>query len=159
MNENAFMPVNATSVFDIDDPNARNEYLRSLGAVNVDPPLPKSKFLKIKKTGRVLPWDELLAEHQDLVECCDAEGNTDPRAWIADVDTSETSEEDRALLMAQAQAAVLQSASAMTSGYLQQDAEDSPVQQSLQYPFEAQALSDLDVAEVTNNLKNMTDML
>lgn len=58
------------------------EKLRSMGAVNTDPPLPHSKFIKVLKTGRVMPWNELLAEQpHSEVACCDATGDTDPSAW------------------------------------------------------------------------------
>lgn len=69
-----------SAVFDLDD-NQRADYLASLGAKNATPPLPHSPYLKMKKTGKILPWEEIFAEHRDAFECCDEHGNTDPEAW------------------------------------------------------------------------------
>lgn len=145
------------SVFDL-DAEQRNNYLRSLGAVNVNPPLPRSKYLRIKATGRVLPWDDLLAEHQDLVECCDVNGNTDPAAWAADVLPADATEEDRELLLAQAQAAILKTASEMADGYRQPDEEDAEPH-SVQYPGGAVAFEDLDVDSLAKRLKSLSAQL
>ena len=91
-------------VFDFDDAEHRNQYLRSLGAENILPPLPRSKYVKIKASGRILPWDQLLAEQPTLVECCDVNGNTDPSAWMPDVEPGELSDEEQRLLVLKAQA-------------------------------------------------------
>ena len=80
--------INPAAVFDVametagsGDITARTAFLQRLGAKNAYPPLPHSPCLKNKKTGVVLPWNELLAEQQEFFDCCDEHGNTDPEAW------------------------------------------------------------------------------
>ena len=70
-----------SSIMDIDDDQARLAMMRQMGVANVDPPLPHSPCLKNIRTGRVLPWNELLAAQRDLVVCCDEDGNTDEAVW------------------------------------------------------------------------------
>lgn len=70
-----------SAIMSTDDPQVREQLMRQMGVANLDPPLPHSPCLKIIKTGRVLPWNELLAEQHDLVVCCDENGNTDEAAW------------------------------------------------------------------------------
>ena len=70
-------------------------HMRAMGAQNVDPPLPRSAFLKNIKTGLVLPWSEALAEQRDLMQNCDASGNTDPSAWANTVVSAENSREEQ----------------------------------------------------------------
>lgn len=106
-------------VFDLETEDARTQYMRGLGARNLESPLPRSSHLRIKANGRVLPWDEMLAEQQELVECCDANGNTDPSAWLPTVDQSEHSAEEKELLMMQARAQVLSHAGAIQNQYNQ----------------------------------------
>lgn len=62
-----------------------NAFLRRIGAKNVDPPLPRSAYLRNKKTGVVFAWSEMFALQTELMECCDRFGNTDPDAWMPDV--------------------------------------------------------------------------
>lgn len=95
-------------VFEIASESGRAAYLKSLGARNADPPLPHSPCLRIKATGRVLPWNELLAEQRDLAECCDANGNTDPEAWAHLVVTGEEDEGDLRAEMLKAQEKALE---------------------------------------------------
>lgn len=80
--------INPAGVFDVamesatsGDISARTAFLQRLGARNAYPPLPHSPCLKNKKTGVVLPWNELLAEQQEFFDCCDEAGNTNPEAW------------------------------------------------------------------------------
>ena len=63
------------------DEETRRTLMRQMGVANLDPPLPHSPCLKNRLTGRVLPWNELLAAQRDLVECCDEDGNTDEAVW------------------------------------------------------------------------------
>ena len=63
------------------DTNTRTTMLTQMGVRNACPPLPHSPCVKNKRTGVVLPWNELLAEQHDLFDCCDEFGNTDPAAW------------------------------------------------------------------------------
>lgn len=111
-------PQSYADVFDMAE-ERRISYMKSLGAKNLDPPLPRSSHLRNKVNGRVLPWDEMLAEQRDIMECCDANGNTDPAAWLSSVDTSEHNPEERAELMVQAQAQVLAQATATQDIYRQ----------------------------------------
>lgn len=74
-------PEAAARLLDIQDADQRIAYAKQLGVENVIPTLPHSPCLKIRKTGVVLPWNELLAEQGTLVECCDENGNTDPEVW------------------------------------------------------------------------------
>lgn len=67
------------------DESACTLFLQQLGARNAYPPLPHSPCLRNKKTGIVLPWNDLLAEQQEFFDCCDEDGNTDPSAWQAKV--------------------------------------------------------------------------
>lgn len=71
------------------------QYMRQMGAKNVDPPLPRSQFLKNTKTGLVLPWSVGLAEQRDIMVNCDAYGNTEPTAWASTVISSENSEQEQ----------------------------------------------------------------
>lgn len=66
-------------------PEQREAAAIQMGIKNAGPPLPRSSHLKIKATGVVLPWDDILAEQKDLVVCCDASGNTAPEAWASTV--------------------------------------------------------------------------
>lgn len=85
------------------DDEARLAYMKQMGVRNILPPLPHSPCLKNKKTGIVLPWNNLLAEQQDLVECCDEHGNTDPAAWQPKVITKEAMTQEELLMRSQQQ--------------------------------------------------------
>ena len=79
-----YTPVSQPSgaaVFSYNTDAERAAYLKQIGAVNADPPLPHSPCLRNKKTGMVLPWNDVFAEQRDIMECCDESGNTDPSAW------------------------------------------------------------------------------
>lgn len=89
---------NNGAIFDMDD-NARIAYMKSMGAKNVDPPLVRSSHVKNVKTGLVLPWNEMLAEQRDIMVNCDANGNTDPSAWLPTVEVGEISEDERMELL------------------------------------------------------------
>lgn len=113
-------PESAGTMFGDATEEQRVAYMKSLGATNLDPPLVHSTHLRIKKTGRVLPWNELLAEQTTLVENCDAFGNTDPMAWMPTVKPEgETSSED---MNHWAQSVVLSQASQMTGDFRRADA-------------------------------------
>lgn len=103
-------------VFDLVSEEARIAYMKSLGARNMDPPLVRSTHLKIIASGRVLPYDEMLAEQRDLVQNCDQFGNTDPAAWGPQVDHHTVVDPDaHRLAMAKAQEAILSQSSYLTS--------------------------------------------
>lgn len=129
------------SVFSNEDEAARIAYMKAMGAVNVDPPLPRSSHLRNKKTGLVLPWNEMLAEQRDIMECCDASGNNDPRAWMPTVDNSEVDEDARQAEILRAQSLVLAQGKRQSSGYEQPH---TPVEaQPMDMPYGAVPLDDL----------------
>lgn len=88
-------PAAASIVLDQDFAANAVEHMRAMGAQNVEPPLPRSAFLKNIKTGLILPWSEGLAEQRDLMVNCDAYGNTDPSAWANTVISAENSREQQ----------------------------------------------------------------
>lgn len=105
-------------IFGFSSDDERIAWMKAQGARNVDPPLPRSSHLKIKTTGVVHPWNPLLATQQDIVECCDEFGNTDPAAWEPTVSHDEYDEDAEAQkLMQEAQLRTLQQAELMTSQY------------------------------------------
>lgn len=127
------------AVFDLGSDAERIAYMRQLGARNTDPPLPRSTHLRNKANGRVLPWEETLAEQRDLMECCDASGNTDPAAWQPFVDYSEYDpvEQQIAMLKAQEQAMVQAQARQLTSTHQVPDAVNPTTPQPMQYANDA----------------------
>lgn len=72
-------------VLEISSEEERVTMLKNMGAKNCDPPLPHSQYVRNKKTGVVLPWNPLLADQTEILECCDENGNTDPKAWKSQV--------------------------------------------------------------------------
>lgn len=86
----------ASAVFSLDS-EERAGFLQHLGVKNATPPLAHSPCLRNKKTGLILPWNPMLAEQRDILECCDESGNTDPEAWQDKV--QEDSSEDDSELM------------------------------------------------------------
>lgn len=102
-----------------ESPDAMFEVMRRMGAKNLVPPLPRAKYLKVKATGRVIPYDDMMAEQTDLVECCDKNGNTDPEAWANDllpeIDTNDS--EQRELLMLEARNIAVAQARAMSESH------------------------------------------
>ena len=107
-----------------EEEQARVNYMRAMGAKNLDPPLPRSSHLKLIRSGHVVPYNDILALQRDLVVNCDILGNTDPAAWRPTVqsDPVDTVEEQAALVAAQAQ--VLATASEITNRDRQPDAAD-----------------------------------
>jgi hypothetical protein len=89
-------------VFAFDNEAERVNWMRSMGAKNVNPPLEHTKFVRIKANGRILPWNPLLADQTELVENCDKDGNTDRAAWEQDIiaDELDAISEDEQQLMA-----------------------------------------------------------
>lgn len=91
---------NPAALMDMDEAT-RLGTMQSMRIANLQGPLPHSPCLKVKATGVVHPWNPLLAQHRDLVECCDENGNTDPAAWKSRVSDGDASA-DNAKLMIQA---------------------------------------------------------
>lgn len=106
-------------------PDARVAEAQRLGIRNAGPPLPKSSHLKVKLTGVVLPWNELLAEQKDLVLCCDAQGNTDPAAWRATVAIDTPLTEEQLALATAAHNAVVAQGEAIANEYRVTEAVDT----------------------------------
>lgn len=87
-----------STVFNLNS-EERAGFLEHLGVKNATPPLAHSPCLKNKKTGIILPWNPMLAEQRDILECCDEQGNTDPAAWQDKVQ-EDSSEDERELMAA-----------------------------------------------------------
>lgn len=100
MNQNATTVGNqdVSTVFNLNS-EERAGFLEHLGVKNATPPLVHSPCLKNKKTGIILPWNQMLAEQRDILECCDEQGNTDPAAWQDKVQ-EDSSEDERELMAA-----------------------------------------------------------
>lgn len=100
MNQNAATVGNqdVSTVFNLNS-EERAGFLEHLGVKNATPPLAHSPCLKNKKTGIILPWNPMLAEQRDILECCDEQGNTDPAAWQDKVQ-EDSSEDERELMAA-----------------------------------------------------------
>lgn len=126
------------------DGEDRVEYMKRLGARNTDPPLPQSSHLKIKATGRVLPWQPLLAMQTELVECCDATGDTDPEAWGPTVKQEVFDPEANKKLMMQAQAVALAQAEKMSNEHKVVDALDMTPQPMSSFPEGVVSYKDVD---------------
>lgn len=107
--------VDPTSVLGLDDA-ARVSAMKAMGAKNVDPPLVRSSHLKNAKTGVIFPWNEMLAEQTEIMVNCDANGNTDPAAWLPTVSAEDISEDERMEMLHARSLSVAQGA-AMTRGY------------------------------------------
>lgn len=100
MNQNATTVGNqdVSTVFNLNS-EERAGFLEHLGVKNATPPLAHSPCLKNKKTGIILPWNPMLAEQRDILECCDEQGNTDPAVWQDKVQ-EDNSEDERELMAA-----------------------------------------------------------
>ena len=100
MNQNATTVGNqdVSTVFNLNS-EERAGFLEHLGVKNATPPLAHSPCLKNKKTGIILPWNPMLAEQRDILECCDEQGNTYPAAWQDKVQ-EDSSEDERELMAA-----------------------------------------------------------
>lgn len=57
----------------------QEQRLRDMHPANWEnPPLPRSKYLRIKSTGEVVLWHAMFANRPDLCDCCDEQGNILP---------------------------------------------------------------------------------
>ena len=106
-------------------PDERVAAAMQMGIRNAGPPLPHSSHLKVKLTGVVLPWNELLAEQKDLVMCCDAQGNTDPSAWRATISPDAPLTEEQLALVTAAHEAVVAQGNAIANEYRHEHAVDT----------------------------------
>ncbi len=130
------------AVFDYEREEDRVAYMRALGARNVDPPLPRSTHLKIIANGRVLPYDDMLAEQRELVQNCDQFGNTDPAAWGPYVDNTEVDPDEQRIAMARAQEAILEQAAHITA-HGRQPQVDPSIPLPVEYPAGVIAVADI----------------
>lgn len=97
-----------------------DEMLRALeqtGAMNSVPPLQRSSHLKNIQTGRVLPWNPLLAEQRDIMVNCDEHGNTDPEAWQSTVTDDDAARTEQEALYWEARQAIVSQAMQMATPY------------------------------------------
>lgn len=92
----------ATFLLDLPD-EQRLAAMKKMGVANTEPRLPHSPALKVKKTGIVFPWLEILADQTDKFVCCDLDGNEDEAVWGPKVVTQSISNRELTI-MAQAQA-------------------------------------------------------
>lgn len=124
------------------DSDARQQALHAAGAKNAVPPLPRSSHLRSKKNGIVFPWDPMLAEQRDIMECCDSTGNTDPAAWSSTVNEAEYTPAERDALLAEAQAVVIKQAHAFSGRHepMMEDVRQKGVEEATRLPYAAQPL-------------------
>lgn len=77
------------------------------------------------------------------MECCDSNGNTDPKAWLATVNPAEYTPAERDALLAEAQATVIKQAQTF-SGEHKPTMEEIPtsksVEEATRMPYAAQPL-------------------
>lgn len=99
-------PLSGGVVLDQNFAENRVEAMRAMGATNVEPPLVRSAYLKNTKTGLVLPWTPGLAEQRDIMVNCDVNGNTDPAAWMPNVNPVEYNPAEQDALMQKAMTAI-----------------------------------------------------
>ena len=119
------------------DSDARQQALHAAGAKNAVP-----SHLRSKKNGIVFPWDPMLAEQRDIMECCDSTGNTDPAAWRSTVNEAEYTPAERDALLAEAQATVIKQANAFSGKHepTMEDVRQKGVEEATRLPYAAQPL-------------------
>jgi len=139
---------NTGAIFDMDD-NARIAYMKSMGAKNVDPPLVHSSHVKNIKTGLILPWNEMLAEQRDIMVNCDANGNTDPAAWLPTVEVGEISDDERMDLL-HAKSLSIAQGNEMSSGFRDPNMVDPNQPQQQGYPDGVTAVGDTSAADIVS---------
>lgn len=132
---------NYSAVLDMENENERIALMKSMGAKNVDPPLPRSSHLINKKTGLILPWNEMLAEQRDVMENCDANGNTDPAAWMPTVIDRELTDDERMETL-HAQGLAVEHGQKMSSGFRDMSLIDPYAKQEQGYPEGVAAIGD-----------------
>ena len=121
----------------------RQPPLPAAGAKKGLPRLPRSSHLRSKKNGIVFPWDPMLAEQRDIMECCDSTGNTDPEAWRSTVNEAEYTPAERDALLAEAQAAVIKQANAFSGKHeptMEEITTSKGVEEATRLPYAAQPL-------------------
>lgn len=134
------------NVFNYTDEAGRAAYMKGLGAKNIEPPLPRSSHLKNKKTGLVFPWNDMLAEQRDIMENCDASGNTDQSAWMPTVINEEFDADAYKQEMAAASLKALTVSEGLQQGYMHLDSRDRLMTPDpAKMPFDAVPFDDLKV--------------
>ena len=147
-------------VFDLPNDDARIAYLKFLGAKNVDPPLPHSTHLRNKVNGRILPWDEMLAEQRDIMECCDVYGNTDPAVWGPQViDAAGVDTDEKRIALVKAQEVLLSQSAGLTETHRLEDAPRSLSPQPMALPNDAVPYDDIESLIDHGAVKNLIAML
>lgn len=140
-------PVAQTIPLDENFAANRVEAMRAMGAKNVDPPLPRSAYLKNTKTGVVLPWTQGLACMRDLMVNCDANGNTDPATWAHTVIQGDYSPEEQQALLDEAKKQFVQQAATYAVPVPQPAPNDAPLPfnaEPMDHFFEKQSIAMLD---------------
>lgn len=130
-------------VFNYQDAAGREQYMRDLGATNIAPPLVRSTHLRNKKTGMIFPWNDMLAEQRDIMENCDEHGNTDPAAWMPQVNPEDFDQEAYRQEMAAASLKAMTVSRGMQQGYMHIDSRDRLVPDPVEFPHKAVPFDDL----------------
>lgn len=143
----------ARALLDIQDEAERLATAKRLGVNNVHPPLEHSPCVRVKSSGLILPWNELLAVQSDICECCDEHGNTDPAAWKHLVIQDGTPDEE---LHRQAHAIVTAQARQMSEEYRVPNAISL---KPATYPEGAVSYSDLLDAKTTDAILALKEMV
>lgn len=139
---------NTGAIFDMND-NERIAYMKSMGAKNVDPPLVRSSHVKNIKTGIVFPWNEMLAEQRDIMVNCDANGNTDPAAWLPTVEVGDISDDERMDLL-HARSLSIAQGNDMASGFRDETVVDPNKPQQQGYPKGVTAVGDTSADDIVS---------
>lgn len=105
--------------------------------------LARSSHLKNKRTGLVLPWNEMLAEQTDIMVNCDASGNTDPEAWEPTVNPEVYSDEEKDKLYWAARSSALRHVEDLNAAYQQKkDGENAIPKGNAAVPVDAVPLDE-----------------
>lgn len=156
-------PLQTTSQYDVSlllslPEDQRLMAMKKLGAVNVEPRLPHSPALKVKKTGVIFPWLEILAEQTDKMVCCDLDGNEDEAVWGPKVINHEVSNRELTI-MAQAQALQKQVVQQIQAPHEASKQGDVAVRidTSTQSEYEKQGV--IPLKEIQMNIQNLREQL
>lgn len=131
--------LNPSDIFRMESEQDRINYMREMGALNMEAPLVRSSHLKILSTGQVVPWEHILSLQTDLVANCDKDGNTDPSAWMDTVNPEEYNEQEHQIEVSRAYSSSLAMRSmgdAMSSKFQVENAVDLQPQET-GYPYGA----------------------
>lgn len=104
--------------------------------------LARSSHLRNKRTGMVFPWSEILAEQTDIMENCDATGNTDPAAWEPTVNPVEYSEDEKDQLYWAARSSAIRHVEDMNASFQQRKDGADPIPKGVNIPTDVAPLDE-----------------